>query len=45
MTQEEKSLLLKDLCARLPYGFVIHRYSDNVDITVDSVDFFGHFLE
>jgi len=23
MTQEEKSLLLKDLCARLPYGVVI----------------------
>ena len=21
MTQEEKQLLLKDLCARLPYGF------------------------
>ena len=23
MTQEEKSLLLKDLCARLPYGVVV----------------------
>ncbi len=45
MKQEDKELLLKDLCARLSYGFVIHRYSDNVDITVDSVDSFGHFLE
>ena len=24
MTQEEKSLLLKDLCARLPYGVKVH---------------------
>ncbi len=24
MTQEDKELLLKDLCARLPYGVVIH---------------------
>jgi hypothetical protein len=24
MTQEEKELLLKDICARLPYGVVIH---------------------
>lgn len=24
MTQENKELLLKDLCARLPYGVVIH---------------------
>ena len=45
MTQEEKELLLKDLCARLPYGFVIHRYSDNVDITINTIDDFSHFLE
>ena len=25
MTQEEKQLLLKDLCARLPYGVVINK--------------------
>ena len=25
MTQEEKQLLLKDICARLPYGVIIHR--------------------
>lgn len=24
MTQEEKNLLLKDLCARLPYGVICH---------------------
>ena len=28
MTQEEKSLLLKDLCARLPYGVKVHVIND-----------------
>ena len=28
MTQEEKDLLLKDLCARLPYGVKLHCYSN-----------------
>ena len=28
MTQEEKQLLLKDICARLPYGVVIEITSD-----------------
>lgn len=47
MTQEEKQLLLKDLSARLPYGFVVHRYSDNCDITFErnELDQFAHFLE
>ena len=27
MTQEEKQLLLKDLCARLPYGVYVDAYS------------------
>lgn len=47
MTQEEKQLLLKDLCARLPYGFTVHRYSDNRDITFgkNELDEFSHFLE
>lgn len=45
MIKESKDLLLHDLCARIPYGFVIHRYSDNVDITVDSIAIFSHFLE
>lgn len=31
MTQEDKNLLLKDLCARLPYGvFVEYDYGDGV---------------
>lgn len=47
MKQEEKQLLLKDLCARLPYGFTVHRYSDNRDITFgkNELDEFSHFLE
>ena len=28
MTQEEKQLLLKDLCARLPYGVKVHLVYD-----------------
>ena len=40
MTKEDKELLLKDLCARLPYGVkmnVHHYYEDNDDgiITLD----------
>ena len=31
MTQEEKQLLLKDLCARLPYGVKVHIHDLNVD--------------
>ena len=47
MTENEKQLLLKDLCARLPYGFTIHRYSDNRNITFEpnELDEFAHFLE
>ena len=47
MTQKERQLLLKDLCARLPYGFAVHRYSDNRDITFgkNELDEFSHFLE
>jgi len=47
MTQEDKELLLKDLCARLPYGFIVHRYCDNCDITFkqNELDDFAHFLE
>lgn len=29
MTQEEKDLLLKDLCARLPYGVKIHHLGNH----------------
>ena len=45
MTQEDKDLLLRDLSARLPYGFIVHRYSDNVDIKINTIDDFSHFLE
>ena len=47
MTKEDKELLLKDLCSRLPYGFTVHRFSDNRDITIecDDIDMFAHFLE
>ena len=45
MKRENKKLLLKDLYARLPYGFTIHRYSDNVNISIDDIDEFAHFLE
>ena len=34
MTQEEKSLLLRDLCARLPYGVIVHlEYDENTSVT------------
>ena len=47
MKTEDEELLLKDLCARLPYGFIVHRYSDNCDITFkrNELDEFAHFLE
>lgn len=47
MTRVEKELILKDICARLPYGFTVHRYSDNRDITFgkNELDEFSHFLE
>lgn len=47
MDTQQKQLLLKDLCARLPYGFTVHRYSDNRNITFerDELDEFSHFLE
>lgn len=32
MTKEDKDLLLKDLCARLPYGVKIHANDTDVDI-------------
>jgi len=51
MTQEEKSILLKDLCGRLPYGITIYRITDNSihhiqysDIT-ENIYQFSHFLE
>ena len=31
MTQEEKDLVVKDLCARLPYGTIIRNYATDED--------------
>ena len=43
MTQEEKELLLKDLCARLPYGVVIHTYYNKpIDIKCTGCDLFAN---
>ena len=46
MTQEEKQLLLKDLCARLPYGVKV-QYKDFDPINLESIDQFtvnGNYL-
>lgn len=32
MTQKQKDLILKDLCARLPYGVKVQRYSYEDDV-------------
>lgn len=46
MTQEDKDLLLKDLCARLPYGVKVQRYSYEDDIetieTLQEIDSDGY---
>ena len=34
MTQEDKQLLFQDLCARLPYGVIVHlEYDENTSVT------------
>ena len=40
MTQEEKSILLKDLCARLPYGVkgIITYDESNTIFTIEGID-------
>ena len=38
MTQEEKKLLLKDLCARLPYGVICQIYDPQQDYGEDIFD-------
>lgn len=45
--EARKKILLVDLCARLPYGITIYRYSDNQDIKINAgeVHDFAHFLE
>lgn len=37
MTQEEKQILLADLCARLPYGVIYHR-NDGANIELREID-------
>lgn len=34
MTQNDKKLLIRDLCARLPYGMIVHlEYDENTSVT------------
>ena len=50
MTQEDKKLLIKDLCARLPYGVKIERYSSyygivsEIDETYNKIEYFRDFV-
>ena len=45
MTQEEKELLLKDLCARLPYGLFINTPSGRGHLIGATLSPFGHEIE
>lgn len=43
MTQEEKDLLLKDLCARLPYNVQVKtEYDDCISFTWNELKYFTH---
>ena len=44
MTQEEKQLLIKDLCARLPYGVKFQGEDSNV-YTLDAANYFAFQVE
>ena len=44
MTQEEKQLLLKDLCSRLPYGVKFQGEDSNV-YTLDAANYFALQVE
>ena len=44
MTQEDKELLLKDLCGRVPYGIKC-KYNDGVIVNTLSVNFFWEQIE
>lgn len=44
MSTEEKELLLKDLCARLPYGVIVN-YNGLTDYTLDVKLMTTHFIE
>lgn len=41
MTQEEKDLLLKDLCARLPYGVIIQEYNEEYGYADNALNTIG----
>lgn len=41
MTKEEKELLLKDLCARLPYGVIVNTYKGNGHVCDIDLNIFG----
>lgn len=53
MTQEKKELLLKDLCARLPYGIKVHikgeyhkhHKVEEIDISNECVRYFARHLD
>jgi len=46
MTQEEKQLLLKDICARLPYGVFVHTwYNKPMDIGCTGVDIYTNTVK
>lgn len=45
MTQEEKELLLKDLCGRLPHGLYISTPSGDGHLTGITLSLFGHEIE
>mgnify|MGYP003301735205 CR=1 FL=1 len=45
MTQEEKQLLLKDLCARLPYGVIINCIDPNFSGSTDEKLYSINWLE
>lgn len=39
MTQEEKDLLMKELCTRLPYGVIVHGVFLNYNKEVDRIQY------
>ena len=46
MTQEDKELLIKDLCARLPYGVVIRAwYGKRINVKCISVNVYTNAVE
>ena len=41
MAQEDKELLLKDLCARLPYGVIIQEYNEEYGYSDNALNTIG----